>query len=241
MVLSALLLLASLAGDTTHVVAPKASPIKFTGDAGFVSTAGNTSVQTLNVGDKVSAKVDAFTFTQQFGLINGRSDGETVASSWHGMLRGDMALRSDVGVYASVTYERNTFAGLASRIGTITGLSAEIIKTKTDKLVIEGGVSINRQRGTVENPQDADFLGGRAATAFTHQIGPRASVGQSIELLPNFREGSDLRVNTETSLLAPFTHRAAVKLSYVIHYDGVPEPGYFSTDRLFTSGIQVTL
>lgn len=236
-----LALLALVAVDTTHPPPPKVPPVKFTGDAGFVSTSGNTSVQTLNLGDKITAKVDAFTFTQQFGVVHGSSNGATIASSWHGLVRTDMAVHDGIGVYASVTYERNTLAGLAARVGTVAGLSAQLFKTKTDKLVVEGGVSITSQRGTVANLQDQDFLGGRAATAFVHQIGPRASIAQSVELLPNFRQGADLRVNTETALLAPFTRMVAVKVSYVIHYDGVPEPGYYNTDRLFTSGIQITL
>lgn len=238
----ALALLAVIATDTTHPLPPpKAPPVRFTGDAGFVSTSGNTSVQTLNLGDKVTAKVDAFTFTQQLGVVHGSSNGATVASSWRALVRTDMTVHDGIGVYASATYERNTLAGLAARLGTVTGLSAQLFKTKTDKLVVEGGVSITRQRGTVANKQDQDFLGGRAATAFVHQIGPRASIVQSVELLPNFRQGADLRVNTETALLAPFTRKVAVKVSYVIHYDGVPQPGYFNTDRLFTSGIQIAL
>ncbi len=221
--------------------APKVAPFRFTGDAGYVYTSGNTSVQTLNLGDKILAKVDGLLFTQQFAVVQGRSDGKAVASSWRSELRTDAALHAGTGVYASVTYERNTFAGLASRVGTVTGLSAQVVKTKTDKLVVEGGVSLTSQRGTGDSGQDQDFLGGRAATAYVHQLGPRAAISQSVELLPDFRDGSDLRINTETDLLAPFTHRAAVKLSYVVHFDGVPEPGYETTDRLFTSGIQVTL
>jgi len=232
-------LLAAISGDTVKP-APKPPPVRFTGDAGFVSTSGNSTVQTLNLGDKIVAKVDAFTFTQQFGVVHGESNGETVASSWRGLIRTDMVVHDNIGVYGSVTYERNTLAGLASRFGTVTGLTAQVVKTKTDKLVFEGGVSITTQRG-VANSGDMDFLGGRAATAFSHQLGPRASFTQSVELLPNFHESADLRVNTETALLAPFTTKAAVKLSYIIHYDGVPVPGFYSTDRLFTSGLQITL
>jgi putative salt-induced outer membrane protein YdiY len=242
--ISALALLVTIAADTTPSAAkapPKVPPIRFTGDAGFVSTTGNSSVQTLNLGNKVAARIDRFTISQQFGLVHGRSKGATVAASWRATMRTDMVLHDAVAAYASVTYERNRFAGLASRIGTVAGLSAQVLKTKTDRLVIEGGISVTSQRGTVETTTNPGFLGGRAATAYVHQIGPRASVAQSVELLPNFREGSDLRINTETALLAPFTRNAAVKLSYVIRYDGLPEPGYFNTDRLFTSGIQVTL
>ena len=235
-----ILLLALLAAsDTTPV--PKPPAVRFTADAGFVSTSGNSTVQTLNLGDKIVAKLDAFTFTQQFGVVHGESNGATVASSWRGLIRTDMVVHDNIGMYGSVVYERNTLAGLASRVGTVTGLTAQVVKTKTDKLIFEGGVSITTQRGTTPNLQDQDFLGGRAATAYVHQLGPRASFAQSIELLPNFHQGADLRVNTETALLAPLTRMAAVKLSYIIHYDGVPEPGFYSTDRLFTSGIQITL
>ena len=236
-----ILTLATLLADSTPKVVAKPAPVKITADAGFASSSGNSTVQTLDLGDKVTAKIDDFTFTQQFGVVHGSSDGTTVASSWHGAFRTDMAIHHEVGVYASVTYERNVLSGLASRIGTVTGLSAQLVKTKNDKLVVEGGVSVTSQRGTVANPQDQGFLGGRAATAFVHQIGAHASIGQTIEVLPNFREGADFRVNTETSLLAPFTHKAAVKLSFIMHYDGVPEPGFLSTDRLFTSGLQITL
>ena len=236
-----LALIAAVASDTTPKPAPKPSAVKFTGDAGFVSTSGNSSVQTLNVGDKVTVKLNALTFTQQFGVVHGESNGAIVASSWRGLVRTDVVLHDNVGAYGSVTFERNTLAGLASRVGSVTGLSAQLLKTKTDKLVVEGGVSVTAQRGTLTNLPDQDFLGGRAATAYIHQLGPRASFAQSIELLPNFHESADLRINSETALLAPFTTRAAVKLSYVVHYDGLPEPGFYNTDRLFTSGIQITL
>lgn len=241
--LPALALIATL-GDSVHqakMITPPPPPVKFSGDVGYVATSGNSSVQTLNLGDNVSARFGHLLLTQQFAVIHGRSEGATVASSWRTQFRADVAMSQSVGLYASVTYERNIFAGLESRVGTVTGLSAQVLKTKTDKLVVEGGISLTDQAGTVASPVNSDFLGGRAATAFTHQLSPRASIAQSIELLPDFRESADLRVNTETDLLAPFTHRAAVKLSYVIHYDGVPEPGYETTDRLFTSGIQLTL
>ena len=66
-------------------------------------------------------------------------------------------------------------------------------------------------------------------------------MSQSVELLPNFRERDDIRINTESALLAPITKQVGVKLTYVVRYDGLPEEGYQTTDRVFTSGIQVTL
>mgnify|MGYP000900522955 CR=1 FL=1 len=41
--------------------------------------------------------------------------------------------------------------------------------------------------------------------------------------------------------LAIFTRQFSVKLSLQIRYDGAPAAGYQTTDRLFTSGIQISL
>jgi len=66
-----LALLAVVGPDSAQKVPPRPSPIRFTGDAGFVSTSGNSSVQTLNVGNKIVYRVNALTFTQQFGVVHG--------------------------------------------------------------------------------------------------------------------------------------------------------------------------
>jgi putative salt-induced outer membrane protein YdiY len=238
----ALPLILALAGADTVKAAPqKPSPVRFTGDIGYVATSGNSSVQTLNVGDKVAAKFGRTTLSQQFAVINGRSKGQTVVSIWRAALRVDAAIAKKKALYTSLTYERNTFAGLASRTSAVTGLSAEVVGTSKDKLVLEGGVSLTAQRATATKGSSLDFLGGRAATVYQHHLNPRAVLAQSIEFLPNFRQSEDLRINSETSALAPLTRQVGIKLSYAIRFDGLPPPGYLSTDHLFTSGIQISL
>ncbi len=249
MVSGAAMLLAMLfaAGDTGTAPAahppPKRPPgaVRFAGDVGFVSTGGNSSVQTLNLGDKIVATAAHFTFTQQFGIVHGRSRGTTVSSNWQALARADLSVQKIVAAYAAVTWDRNIFSGVSARVATNTGLSASVVRTSTDKLVFEGGVSYTTQHGVGSTGVNRDFFGGRAATSYVHHIGPHAAVSQSVELLPDFHDSADLRVNTESDLLAPLTRQIAMKFSYIIHYDGVPEPGYLSTDRLFTTGIQVTL
>lgn len=240
MIVAALpLLLLSAPVDTT---ARKPAEVKFTGDIGYVATAGNSSVETLNLGDKFLVKVGDLTMTQTFALIYGESKGKTVTSITRGSFRLDKGLKTaDFSAYTLFNYERNTFAGLASRISGAAGLSAHLLHTDHNKLTLESGLTLTRQRATSTKGRDMDFLGGRAATTYTHLFGPKASLSQTVEVLPNFRETSDLRVNTESAVVAPITSKVAVKLSYLIRYDGLPEPGFESTDRLFTSGIQISL
>lgn len=218
------------------------SVIKFTGDLGYVSTSGNSSVQTLNFGDRITAKIGLVTVAQQFSLVYGRSKGATVTSLYRASLRSDYALQKTFGLYAAVNYERNVFAGLARRIATVTGLTAQLFADPRHRVSLEGGISVTSQRSVdpVQRP-NMDFLGGRAATAYTQKLGTKASFAQTVELLPNFREVEDLRINTESTVVAPITKQVGVKLSYVIRYDGLPQPGFLSTDRLFITGIQITL
>lgn len=240
MILPAALMLFTFQADTVRPRLP--AELKFTGDIGYVATSGNSSVETLNVGNKFSAKVDDLTLSQTFVLIYGESKGKPVTSLYRGSLRMDKGLKTSlITSFALLNFERNTFAGLASRWSGVAGLSANLIRAGRDRLVMEGGLSLTRQRGTATSGRDVDFVGGRAASTYTHQFSPKASITQVIEVLPNFRESEDLRINTESTLIAPLTARIAMKLSYVIRYDGLPEVTFKTTDRLFTSGIQVSL
>ncbi len=239
MVIAALPLLFTLATDTVTKRPP--IDVKFSGDIGFVSTSGNTSVQTLNFGDKVSAKLGDLTVAQTFNGVYGRSKGKAVTSIWRGTFRIDLTVMEGISVYDLVNYERNVFAGLASRVANVGGLSFIVLRNDRHRFVVEGGASLTRQRGIVPGPRDLDFLGGRMATTYAYQFAPKAQLAQTVELLPNFKEPDDLRVNTESSLTAPITKQIGVKLSYVIRYDGLPQPGFETTDRLFTSGLQISL
>ena len=60
-----------------------------------------------------------------------------------------------------------------------------------------------------------------------------------MEFLPNLQESRDVRLNTETSLVAPLSGKVAIKLAYAIRFDNLPEPGFKKTDRVFTSGVQI--
>lgn len=232
-------LLLSLATDAPG---PDTTLVKFTGDVGFVSTSGNTSVQSLNFGNKFSVEKRDVTFSQTFNGVYGRSQGEVVTSNWRGGLRVDLRTSSkQISLFNLLNYERNVFAGIASRIADVSGLTLLALDRPRHRLNFDAGISFTRQRGATSAARDVDFLGGRAATHYALQLSSNAQLAQSVELLPNFRESDDFRVNTESTLTAPISRHIGIKLSYVIRYDGQPQQGFLTTDRLFTSGVQVAL
>src|SRR4026208_2012244 len=61
-------------------------PVTFTGDAGLVSTAGNTHLVTLSLGDKLTSQRGKLLLTQTFALVYGKTESVQTANSQ--LLRG---------------------------------------------------------------------------------------------------------------------------------------------------------
>jgi putative salt-induced outer membrane protein YdiY len=221
------------------LIASPVDTVTFTGDAGLVSTAGNTDLTTINVGTKVGITRGGWGVGQTFALIYGTKDGETSTSLWRAALRGDRSLSDRVGVYLLGEYDRNTFAGIRSRFAQSAGLSAKLISTERTDITAEAGAGYVWQRGTAAAP-DVNFASGRAAIGIGQRLGAKATFSQSVELLPNFRNSEDLRINAETAITAPIAAGISMKAAYLVRYDGLPQPGFVKTDRIMTTGVQVS-
>jgi putative salt-induced outer membrane protein len=214
-------------------------PLEFTGDIGFVNTAGNTDVTTLNAGEKLTHNRGKLTLKQFFAVVYGRTDGQTTNSLWRTGVRGDYALSPTIALFGSASFDRNRFAGISRRIEEGAGVAVKLLNRESDKLELEAGIAMTQQRSTLD--VEDNFTSARTAALFQHNFNPTAYFLQTVEMLPNLESSDDLRVNSETALVAPLSRRLAIKVSYVIRFDNQPEPTFKKTDRLLTSGLQVTL
>jgi putative salt-induced outer membrane protein len=212
-------------------------PWKLQTDFGLVNTAGNTSTTTLNAGQQGSYLTGHWTLSQSFAAVYGRTDGKKSAESYQAGMRGDYAVSERVGVYLQGGWSRNAFAGISRRLEEGTGLSLKAVTTSRTTLALETGVALNQQRDLagVHN----NFGSGRGAVMFRQMLNQAAYFQQMAEVLPNFKTTRDVRVNSETSLVAPLSSSVAFKAGYVVKFDNLPEPGFSKTDRYLTSGLQV--
>jgi putative salt-induced outer membrane protein YdiY len=213
-------------------------PVKFTGTVGLVNTAGNSNVTTVNVGDRVDYKAEKWGLSQLFNVVYGRNEGVTNTSIWSASLRGDRNVGARLAIYAIAGWDRNTFAGIDRRWEEGTGLLAHIIAQPKNTLDGEAGISFIQQRST-EGVHE-DFPSARIASTYKRLFTKTAYFLQSVELLPDLETSKNLRLNTETGLVAPISSHIGLKISYVVRFDNLPEPGFEKTDRLLTSGIQIT-
>lgn len=234
---ASLLLCGALLAVVVSPLAAQDKPTTFTTDIGFVNAAGNTSVTSFNLGEVLTHTSGAWKLEQKFAALYGRTDGEKSAEQFRVGLRGDYALSSRIGAYGLAAWDRNEFAGISRRFEEGVGVAVKAVALERTTLDVEAGLGATQQRSTAD--VSTSFLSGRAAARFRQMLAETAYLQQGVEFLPNFEEGDDYRILSETSLVAPLSASIALKASYVIRYDNLPEPGFKKTDRVLTTGVQV--
>lgn len=229
-----------VARPPTPVEAPTGPPpVKLALDLGFVNSAGNTDVTTLSVGENLEYRVTQWQWNLLSSVVYGRTGDSTTAEQIKVSGRVDRRLVAVLHAFVGVSYERNRFAGIGRRFEEFGGLALRLIDRPSDLWTLDTGSSVNQQRSTINRIRN--FAALRFAMLFRHNFAATTYLQQSIETLPNLEDSRDLRVNSETALVAPLSGRLALKLSYAVKYDKLPEPGFQKSDRIFTTGIQIGL
>ena len=218
--------------------AAPASKTSFTGDMGYVSASGNTNLTTLSVGEKLVHTHGRWTFTQLLAYVYGKTDQKESANQLRVAFRGDFAVGPRLAAFLGVATERNTFAGFDSRTDEIAGLSWKAIVAPSDSMNLDGG-GVLTQQSNVDGTHE-DFPSARAALAYKHVFSKAAYFQQLAEYVPNLKTSGAYRVNTESALVAPISAHIGIKLSWVVRYDSRPPVNFGSTDRVLTTGVQVS-
>jgi putative salt-induced outer membrane protein YdiY len=207
-------------------------------DLGYVDQTGNTRTRTFSLGEDLKWKTSSrFTILQQFRAIYGEARDSVVAKSYEADVNGDYRMFDNVGVTVGVGYDKNRFSGIKGRTEESVGLSWQAQSQRGDSLRVVGGVLFTQQENTLN--EKTDFVAARAGVMFRTPVGKYAYFVENLETIPNLDTSEDWRMNSESSLIAAFSSRLALKLTYLIRYDNLPEPMFQDTDRLFTAGLQV--
>lgn len=206
-------------------------------DLGFVSAAGNSDVTSFNLGEKLTWQKNRVTLTQTAKVLYGATDGSTTTESYEASSRAQVAVASRIGAFVLVTFQRDPFAGVASRWFGGPGVSAGVVQSGRDTLSIETGLTAQRERNSANVTQS--FAAARTAAAFKHRLGTTAFVTENVEWVANLKTSADQRVNSETALTAPLSQQIALRVSYVVRFDNQPGAGFKKTDRILTTGVQI--
>ena len=236
-------LAALLAGAATPALAQSSTDSlgwHFTAAAGYVQTSGNSRLSSVNLGDRLLYRpTHQWALTQTATWIYGKNAGVESANQILAGLRADCSLTPRLALYALGAYERNRFAGIASRYEEAAGLAFAALRTSRQRLDLEAGVGNNQQRSP-GGPVD-DFWASRLAARYRLGFTDKAYFEESAELLSDLKDSQDQRVNSNAALVAPLTANIALPFGLLVRFDNQPVPGFKKTDTTFTSGIQLTL
>jgi putative salt-induced outer membrane protein len=215
-----------------------ASKTSFTGDIGYVSASGNTRLTTLSLGEKIGHTTGRWTLSQLAAYVYGKADSVETANQLRIAGRADYDFIRRVAIFVGVAHERNRFAGFDARTDEIAGLRWLAIVAPMDSLGLDLGGVLTQQSnvdGTSMNDPSA-----RVAGNYKHLFSKAAYFQQLAEYLPNVKEGGEYRLNTESSLVAPISSHIGIKMSYSFRHNTSPPATFGRSDRVLTTGIQVT-
>lgn len=210
----------------------------FTGDLGYVSASGNTNITTLTVGEKIVRTDGRWMFTQAAAYVTGETNNKQTANQLRATGRVDYAFEPRLSLFAGYNYERNTFAGFNSRHDEIAGLAWLAILAPFDSARVDLGGVLTQEADVDSTMQH--YPSARAAIHYKHQFTKLAYFSEFAEYIPNLQTSGSYRFNTESSVVAPLSAHIGIKLGFALRFDSRPQPTFGTTDRLITTGVQVS-
>ena len=239
--LAALMLLGTaLSAQTAATPTPSPDTTKLTFGLGLVNTSGNTSITTFNFGNSFSYIAHPWVFTEAAAMIYGSSHDTVNNDQYHLLLRVDFALYDGFSAYALGGFDRDRFSGIASRYQEAAGIAWKAVEKPSDLLTVEAGLAETEQRDVAALSSNS-FTAARAALTYKHLLNKTAYVQEAAEVLPDLQQSKNLRINSSTDLVAPLSTVFSIKVGYVIRFDNLPPVGFKKTDRILTTGLQITL
>jgi putative salt-induced outer membrane protein YdiY len=205
----------------------------------YVETSGNTSSETFVVAGKAERTFSASKWSAEVKALYGKKEEITSDKSWMGTLKYDRNITERMYGFLSETVERNTLKGIEVRYTTLAGLGHYLVKTPTDVLKGEAGLGYTR-----ENPiaplNDRGYPTARLFGGYSHSFTEKTRFEQTVEYLPNLKEGDDYLINEESAFITNLMGNLAFKVSYAVFYDSQPPAGFGKYDRLFKTALLYT-
>ncbi len=202
----------------------------WTGELGlaFLATSGNSDTQTLGLDLKFERKPDPWGISFGANFHRAEQEGETTAERYSGFVRGERKLNERWSAFTALSGESDEFAGYDLRGVVEAGASYAALQGPVHTLSLDGGVTWTTEDFIAHD--DVDYLGAVLAAKYGWKFSESAAFGQNLTYFPNFDEGDDWRLVSETSLTAALTSRLALKVGYLVRYDNEPVPGFDDTD-----------
>jgi putative salt-induced outer membrane protein YdiY len=213
---------------------------KATAELGYVVTGGNTATSTFSLGSTLSRKweTDALIFktfilrsnsttisktavgTETDFVLNEEQVSRLVAENFLLSAQYDRRLAKKVVAQFGLSWDRNRFAGVASRLLFTAGTGYAWVETKRTVFKTDGGLTYTLRK-YIGQPATS-FAGFRAIASFEQKILERSSVASQFIFDDNLKKMVDWRYDWTTSVSASISKSLALKTSVRFLYAHLP-------------------
>ncbi len=212
--------------------APAGPPPVWSGkaEASYVSTSGNTSVQTIGAGLEVDYKKDLWSGLAKGAFVQAKTEGETTARSLAGELRGARSLSPRFELFAQGDYLRNTFSGIDNRYAGLAGAAYSAVKTPSQELKAQAGLGYTKEdRLTGGN---RSFASAAAGLLYKLKLSKTSDLSEEFLYTRDLKDSEDWRIANTFSVTAAISTVLSLKASYALNYLREPVPGFGRTDTV---------
>lgn len=199
-------------------------------EASYVSTSGNTDVQTIGAGFEIDYKKDVWDGLAKGAFVQGKTDGATTARTIAGELRAGRHFSPRFELFAQGDYFKNEFAGIDRRLSGIAGAAYSVVKTPTQELKLQAGAGYTKEIRLAG--EDKSFVSGQAGLLYAVKVSATTDVSEELSYVESFKDSSDWRIANALSVTVAVNKLLSLKASHTLAYLNEPVPGFGKTDTI---------
>lgn len=219
------------------------APWEYSAELSLLFTSGNATVRTFGLGGsarrdwaegELSILAGALgtesgttrriaVGTEDAFAVTDESDPKPTAANYFLKAEFERSFSEHVHLTTGAGWERNTFAGFASRVSAVGGIGNLWIENDRTRLKSDYGLTLTAQDDVVEDPdKSATFAGVRLSTSFRRQLSPTAELESTLILDESLKDAADVRADFANSLALDINSSLAVKTGLRLVWDNVP-------------------
>ena len=200
------------------------------GEASYVATSGNTSVQTIGAGLEVDYKKDLWSGLAKGVFVRAESEGVETARSLAGEARAARSLSPRFELFVQADYLKNTFAGIDNRYAGVAGAAYSVVKTPTQELKAQAGLGYTKEDRLAGG--NRSFASAVAGLLYKLKLSKTSDLSEELLYTRDLRDSQDWRVANTFSVSAAISTVFSLKASHVLNYLREPVPGFGRTDTI---------
>jgi len=196
----------------------------------FVSTSGNTDVQTFGAGVELHYKPLPWSADARVSYVRSETSGEVNARSLAAMLRGARNLTPRLDVFVQADYLKDTFAGIDRRLAGTAGVEYAVVETDRQELKARVGAGYtkeNRVQGA-----DRSFASGLAGFGYKYKLTETTDLSDEFAFTEDLKDTGDWRIANTFAITVAINKVFSLKASHDLQYLREPVEGFGRTDTI---------